>query len=56
VAELIRNELGMEAELARGWLGELTVWVDGRRVARRGWFTSPPDRFFFAAVQEALRL
>lgn len=54
MAELVRNELGQEAEVVRGRLGELTVWVDGRRVFRKGWFSSPPDSSFLSAVREAV--
>lgn len=54
MAELVREELGQEAEVVRGRLGELTVWVDGRRVFRKGWFSSPPDRSFVSAIQEAV--
>lgn len=54
MADRVRGELGIEAELVRGWLGELTVWVDGRKVFRKGWLSSPPDERYVASVREAL--
>jgi hypothetical protein len=57
VAALVREALGRhEVEIVPGRLGELSAWVDGRRVARRGWLKRPSDRFFFDAIQAALRV
>jgi hypothetical protein len=52
VAALL-GEDGIAARLERGRWGELSVWVDGERVARKGWFSSPSDKDFVAAVQGA---
>jgi hypothetical protein len=54
VADRIRSELGIEVEILRGRLGELSFWVDGRKVARKGWFSSPSDEDYLSAVREAI--
>lgn len=54
MAARVREETGIEVELLRGWLGELTFWVDGRKVARKGLFSSPDDEFFVAAIRKGL--
>lgn len=56
MAALVREGLGYEVEIVSGRLGELSAWVDGRRVARRGWLKAPSDDFYFAAIEAALRL
>jgi hypothetical protein len=45
VAAALRAEDGLEVEMRWGGLGELSVWLDGRRVvaANRFWFTSSRD-------------
>jgi hypothetical protein len=55
VAALLAGE-GIPATLRRGWLGELTVWVDGRKVARRPWFGAVTDQSLAAAARAALAL
>jgi hypothetical protein len=52
VAALLAGE-GIPATLRRGRLGELTVWVDGRKVARRPWFRSVADQALAAAARAA---
>ena len=54
MAELIRRELGIEAELIEGGMGEFTVWVGERMVAKKGWVRFPSDQKVLAAVQQAL--
>jgi len=54
VAGLIKQEMGVEVALQRGWLGELSVWVDGRKVARKGWLSTPDDEFFVSAIRRGL--
>ena len=45
----------MEAELVPGSTGEFTVWVDGRKVAKKGFFRFPKDRDIVRAVAGALK-
>jgi hypothetical protein len=54
VAEAIKRELGVEAELVEGARGEFTVWVGDRVVAKKGWVRFPPDERVLAAVRQAL--
>jgi hypothetical protein len=54
VAEVIKNELGIEPELTEGGRGEFTVWVDERKVAQKGWLRFPSNEKILAAVREAL--
>lgn len=54
MAELIKRELGVEAELVEGDRGEFTVWVGERAVAKKGWVRFPPDQKVLAAVRQAL--
>jgi hypothetical protein len=46
--------LGVDAELIEGGRGEFTVWVDGRKVAEKGWIRFPSDEKIVSAVKEAL--
>jgi len=55
VTELIRHELNVEAELVPGDRGAFTVWVDGRKVAGKGWLGFPSDRKVLSSVRLALR-
>jgi len=54
VAEMLKSELGVEAELIEGGRGEFTVWVDERKVAEKGWVRFPSDEKVLTAVKEAL--
>lgn len=54
MADLLKRELGVEAELERGDGGEFTVWVNGRQVAKKSWLGFPSDEKVLAAVREAL--
>ncbi len=54
VAEMIKQELGIEAELVKGGMGELSVSVNGEKVAKKGWFTSPSEQEFLDAVRDAV--
>jgi hypothetical protein len=54
VAELIRRELGVEAELVEGKLGEFTVWVDDQMVAKKGWLRFPSDQGVLSEVRQIL--
>jgi hypothetical protein len=54
VAEALKRELGVEADLVEGRWGEFTVWVSGRVVARRSWLRVPPEQEILSAVRQAL--
>ncbi len=51
VAELLKQELNVEAKIEAGGFGEFKVLVDGQVVAKKGWFFRPQN----AAVVEAVR-
>lgn len=53
MAALLAGE-GIPASLRRGWIGELSAWVDGRKVARRPWLAPLPDEAYVAAVRRAI--
>jgi len=55
VAALIKLEIGIEPRITTGGLGEFTVLVNGKSVARKGWLRLPPDERVLAAVRDALR-
>jgi hypothetical protein len=52
---LLKKELGVEAEIIEGKIGEFTVWVGDRMVARKGWVRFPGDQTVLQAVTAALR-
>lgn len=52
---MIKQELGIEAELVKGGMGELSVSVNGEKVAKKGWFTSPSEQKMLNAVREAIK-
>lgn len=54
MAELIKRELGIEAELVGGNRGEFTVWVGERLVAKKGWVRFPSEQKVLSAVRQAL--
>jgi len=54
VAALLERELGLKAELVEGDLGEFSVSVGGRVVAKKGLIFFPPDKKVLAAVRKAL--
>ena len=54
MAELLKRELGVEAELIEGDRGEFTIWVGDRVVAKKGWVRFPPDGRVLASVRQAL--
>jgi hypothetical protein len=51
----LKKTLGVEADLVPGKTGEFTVWVGGRKVAKKGLFRFPKDRDIVRAVAEALK-
>jgi hypothetical protein len=54
VAALIKEKLGIDAELSEGGRGEFTVWVDDDVVARKDAEGFPSEDQALAAVQQAL--
>ncbi len=56
MVDLIKKEVNLDAEMTVGSPGEFSVWVDGRRVAKKGWLFFPTDTRVLAAVRQALGL
>jgi len=56
VADLIKKEVSLDAEMTVGSPGEFSVWVDGRQVAKKGLLFFPTDTKVLAAVRRALGL
>jgi hypothetical protein len=54
VADLLKNELGIESLLIKGKLGEFSVLVGEKTVARKGWLAFPSDLKVLARVRQAL--
>ena len=54
MAELIKRELNVEAELIEGSRGEFSIWVGGRMVAKKGWVIFPSDGRVLSEVRQAL--
>jgi hypothetical protein len=54
VAALIKQDSGLDAELEVGGRGELSVWVNDRKVAHKDHKGFPSDQALLAAVREAL--
>ena len=54
MAELLKTELGMEAELQQGKPGEFTVLVNDEVIAKKGFLMLPSDQKVIAAVRQAL--
>lgn len=54
MAEALKKELGVDAELMVGGIGEFSVQVDGRTVAAKKWFFFPRVDKVVAAVRAAV--
>ena len=54
MADLLDRELGVKATLTEGSIGEFTVSVGDKVVAKKGLIFFPPDRKVLAAVRKAL--
>ena len=52
---MIKEEFGIEAEMIKGGAGELSVLVNGEKVAKKGWFTSPSEQEILDSVREAIK-
>lgn len=55
MAALIKQELSIDAALEVGGRGELSVWVNDRKVAQKDHTGFPSDAVVMAAVREVLR-
>jgi hypothetical protein len=53
LADALRQEPGVEVTLVDGNRGELTVLVDGREVAKKGFLSKPSVEKVLASVREA---
>ena len=51
---MLERELGVKAELIEGHLGEFTVSVADKVVARKGLIFFPPEQKILNAVRKAL--
>jgi hypothetical protein len=54
VAELLKQELGIETSTIKGENGEFTVWVDEQQVTKKNWLGFPADEKVLEAVRSAL--
>jgi hypothetical protein len=54
VAALIKQDSGADADLEPGGRGELSVWVDGKKVADKSMRGFPADAELLQAVNHAL--
>ena len=54
MAALLERELGVQAELVEGGLGEFAVLVGDKVAAKKGLLFFPPDKKVLAAVRKAL--
>ena len=54
MADRLQRELGVEARVVSGAVGEFRVLVADQVVAKKGWFRFPKDQVVVAAVRNAL--
>jgi len=54
VAAVIKEALGIDAELQEGARGEFSVWVGEKRVAQKGPEGFPSEEDALAAVKQAM--
>lgn len=54
MAALIKQDCGLDATLEVGGRGELSVWVNDRKVAQKDHTGFPSDQTLLAAIREAL--
>ena len=54
MAALIKQESGADADLEPGGRGELSVWVDGKKIVEKSLRGLPADADLVAAVKAAL--
>ena len=51
---MIKEQTGLDAEVAPGSRGEFSVWVNGRKIAQKDNKGFPEDAAVVAAVRDAL--
>lgn len=54
MAALIKQAVGLDADLEPGGRGEFTVWVDGLKVAEKTRTGFPSDKALLDKVQQSL--
>jgi len=54
VAALIKQDAGVESDVEPGGRGELSVWVDGKKVAEKTERGFPADKAVLQSVKTAL--
>jgi predicted Rdx family selenoprotein len=55
VAALIKQDAGIESDLEPGGRGELSVWVDGKKVAEKTFRGFPGDKDVLQSVKTAIQ-
>ena len=56
MAALIKQDAGAESDLEPGGRGELSVWVDGKKVVEKTFRGFPGDTDVLKAVKAAIQL
>ena len=55
MANFIKSKSGIDAEIdSGGKIGEFTVWVDGKQVAKKGLLNFPNKEKILSAIQQEL--
>lgn len=54
MAALLKDELNIDAELVKGGMGELSIWVGDRKVAEKTRLDFPDERLIVERVEDAL--
>ena len=54
MAAQLKKEDAVEVETVRGGLGELSVWIDGRKIVNTNRFVYPTPSGFLKKVRAAL--
>ena len=55
MVEFLKREAGIEAEIdPSGRVGEFTVWVDGKLVAKKGFLKFPDKEKILVAIQREM--
>jgi predicted Rdx family selenoprotein len=56
VAALVKQSLGLDADLEPGGRGEFTVWVDGAKVAEKSRTGFPAEKAVLDVISKAIAL
>ena len=54
MAALIKQDAGVDSDLEPGGRGELSIWVDGKKVAEKTFRGFPADADVLQSVRKAL--